>query len=90
MQLNSYYLITSIIGALVVGIICGLAPLIAGKVKNQFKLGLIGFICCIVGGFILGIILALPAAIIFTLVITLKKPAETQFQNPPDPPPFSN
>lgn len=90
MQQNSTHLIGLLLGALVVGIFCGLAPLIAGKVKNQLRLGVIGFICCVVGGFILGLIIALPAAVIFTLVIALKKPAESQFQTPPEPPTFSN
>lgn len=59
--------------AIVIGIICGLIPLITGFIKKRTKLGVIGFISSVIGGAILGLLLALPVAIIFTVIIFLKK-----------------
>lgn len=90
MQENTGYLIGMVIGAVIVGGFCGLAPLIAGFIKRRGKLGIIGFACCVIGSSILGIILALPVALIFTLVIALRKSDANQIQNPPNPPAFSD
>ena len=59
---DSVYWIASIIGALVVGFVFGLVPLIGG------------FAACLVGGFILGLILALPMCALFTVLIFVTKP----------------
>ena len=58
---------------LVVGIVCGLIPLVSGFVKGRVALGLIGFAASAVAGVILGLLLALPVAIIFTLAIFLMR-----------------
>ena len=49
-----------------IGFVLGLIPLIAGIMKRSFKYGFIGFIGSILGGAILGVILAIPIAAIFT------------------------
>ena len=60
------------------GFIVGLVPLILGFVKKNLKYGAIGFILSIIGGTLLGIFLALPAALIFSWLILRKpKPAES-------------
>ena len=58
-----------IIGAIVAGVICGLVPLITGLVKGENALAWGGFVACIAGGFVLGLILAVPLAILFTVLI---------------------
>ena len=67
------FIIGMIIGSLVMGGICGLLPFFIGKNYNQDKLGLAGLFACIGTGFLGGILLALPCAIIFTIIIILKK-----------------
>ena len=59
---DAAYLIGSIIGALLVGFVFGLVPLICGLIKKRVGLAIGGFAACLVGGFILGLILALPCA----------------------------
>ena len=58
-----------ILGALVIGILSGCVPLIYGLNKNQLALALGGFFACIVGGFVLGAILAFPMAGLFFFFI---------------------
>jgi hypothetical protein len=56
------------IGA-VVGVVCGLAPLIYGLNKNEKGLGWGGFGVCVASGMLLGALLALPMAILFSILI---------------------
>ncbi len=72
--------IGTLFGGFVVGALCGLLPLIIGLKKQRRGLALTSCISCVVSGLILGLILAVPVSIIFTVVILcLKKPEE---QNP--------
>lgn len=87
---SNAYTIGLLIGSLLVGTVCGLAPLITGLIKKRAGLGIVGFISCLVGSFILGIILGLPVAVIFTLIIALKKDSNETFQPPPNPPTFTD
>lgn len=48
------------------GIVLGLIPLVVGFIKHQRKTAFLGFVVTIVGGAILGLLLAIPAAAIFT------------------------
>lgn len=52
-----------------IGLVLGLAPLVLGFLKGNLKYGILGFLVCLVGGAILGIILSLPAAIFFSWMI---------------------
>jgi len=63
-----------VIGALFVGVLCGLWPLSAGIKKGRPGVGIAGFFTCLGAGFVLGILLALPTAIIFRLVIGVLDP----------------
>lgn len=74
---DSVYWIASIIGALAVGFVFGLVPLICGLVKKRVGLAIGGFAACLVGGFILGLILALPMCALFTVLIFVTKPKNT-------------
>jgi len=52
-----------------IGLILGLIPLIFGIVRRNLKLGLIGFVGSIIGGAILGLILAIPISGLCTWLI---------------------
>ena len=52
-----------------VGFVVGLIPLIIGFVKKNIKFGAIGFVGSIVGGALLGIVLSVPVAAVFTWLI---------------------
>lgn len=58
-----------------IGFILGLVPLIAGVLKRNFKYGFIGFVGAVLGGAVLGIILSIPIAAIFTWLIVRKPKA---------------
>lgn len=62
-------LIAALIGSLVVGGLLGLVPLICGLVKKRVGLALGGFFACLGGGLILGLILAVPLCVLFTVLI---------------------
>lgn len=51
------------------GLLLGLIPLIAGFVKNNRKFGLFGLFGSIIGGAVLGVVLSLPVAAVFTWLI---------------------
>ncbi len=62
-------------GGFFVGAICGILPLVFALKKERRGLAIASWVSCVVAGLVLGIILALPVAIIFTIVIVcLKKP----------------
>ena len=58
-----------LVGALLSGDLCGLGPLLAGRSRGRNTEGLVGFIVCIVCGLFLGIILAGPVALIWTIIL---------------------
>ena len=70
-------LVDVIFTALIVGMLCGAVPMIFGAVKGELGLGLTGFVVCTVCGLILGMLLAIPAAGVFTFLIA-KKDREKQ------------
>ncbi len=57
----------------VAGFLCGLIPYFTGRHKNP-KLAKTAMTCSIISGMALGILLALPVAIAFTIVIAVKSP----------------
>jgi len=62
-----------IFGSLGMGALCGLAPFFLGKNYNNKNLGMIGFFACVISGFILGALLAIPVAGVFSLIIYLNR-----------------
>ena len=62
-----------LVGALLMGVVIGLIPLIIGIVKEQRNLGIIGLVSCTVGNLILGLFLSIPIALIFSIIILTKK-----------------
>jgi len=65
------FLIGSIIGGLLAGALCGLIPYGVGKWMGRASLGVTGFIICVICGAILGVILAGPVAVVFSLAILI-------------------
>ena len=51
------------------GFVLGLIPLVLGFVKGRVKYGLFGLAASVVGGALLGVILSIPAALIFTWLV---------------------
>lgn len=65
------FLRTIIVGGLA-GIIVGLIPYFIGKNKNQIKMATQALIVCGICGTLLGLLLALPVALIYTFLICSK------------------
>ena len=59
-----------------IGFVIGLIPLILGIVKKKGRIGIYGLLASTVGGALLGLLLSIPAAVIFVWLI-LKQPAST-------------
>jgi hypothetical protein len=57
-----------------IGLVIGLIPLITGIVKKKVRLGVYGLLASTVGGALLGLLLSIPAVVIFMWLI-LKSPA---------------
>ena len=75
-----------IVGGLIAGSLCGLIPYFFGRKRGQPTLSVAGLLCCIVAGLISGIILALPVAGVFALIIAAR-PANPAAGAPPGAPP---
>ncbi|MDC7293267.1 MULTISPECIES: hypothetical protein [unclassified Butyrivibrio] len=77
MDYSSAYAIGAVVGSLVMGIVLGLVPLITGIKKQKVGLGVGGFFACLVGAFVLGILLGAPLCGLFMFLI-LRKPKDAQ------------
>ena len=66
--MSDYYM-GVLIGATLVGIGMGLFPLIIGLMFKRNGLAIGGFIASVIGGFILGLIAALPISLGFTIYL---------------------
>lgn len=55
------------------GLVIGLVPLVTGFIKKNLKYGFFGFVGSLIGGALLGLLLAIPVAAIFTWLI-LRRP----------------
>jgi hypothetical protein len=53
----------------VIGLVLGLIPLLFGYFSKQLKLGMIAIAVTTIGGAILGIIISIPAMIVFTWLV---------------------
>jgi ABC-type phosphate transport system permease subunit len=62
-----------LLGGAVAGTLIGLIPFFIAKKRDRKKLGQIALISCTVSGLALGLLLALPVAVIFSLVIHYDK-----------------
>jgi uncharacterized membrane protein AbrB (regulator of aidB expression) len=84
--MDSTKLVAMLIGAVIGGTLCGLIPYFFGKKKGQPTLGVVGLVCCIVAGLIAGIILALPTAGVFALIIAVRPNPQLPGAPPGAPP----
>lgn len=66
------YTLGAIIGSLVTGALIGAIPAICGAIKQKIGLAIGGFFACLVSGFILGMILAIPVCAVFLFLIFRK------------------
>lgn len=58
----------------IIGLILGLIPLLFGYFNRRLKTGAIGFAIAVFGGAILGVLISIPATIIFTWLVVRKSP----------------
>ena len=62
-------------GGFIVGGLCGLLPLLIGLKRQRPGLAWGSWISCVAAGLVLGLLLAVPVAIVFTVIILcLRKP----------------
>lgn len=66
-------MVAALYGSMIVGTACGMIPMIAGLLTGKRSYAVGGFVFCIFSGFALGVIGALPVAIIVTLFALKKK-----------------
>ena len=74
----------SLIDGFLVGLICGVIPLYFSTGRNRLKLGFGAVLACVAGGLLLGLLLAVPAALIFLWLIfrqSVTVPYEVQNRN---------
>jgi hypothetical protein len=57
------------IGAIAIGVICGLVPLVFGLVTGRTNLAVGGFVGCVVAGILAGVLAAVPVAAVFAWLI---------------------
>jgi hypothetical protein len=83
MDLSSVTLTQWILIGGALGLTVGLVPLILGFVKKQAKFGIFGFLGSIIGGSLLGLLLAVPVSGVFTWLILRgrKEPSEVVVVN---------
>ena len=62
------------LAGLIAGIVVGLLPLGIGFWKDRVALGVVGFVASALSGIVLGLLLAIPVAVVFTLAIVLMRP----------------
>jgi hypothetical protein len=57
------------IGAVAAGALCGLVPLVYGLARGEAELAVAGFVACVVGGMLLGVLVAVPLAALFAWLV---------------------
>jgi uncharacterized membrane protein len=75
---------TTLIDSFLVGLICGVFPLYFSTGKDRLKLGFGGLLACVASGLVLGLLLAIPVAVLFLWLIFRQStpvPFEVQAKN---------
>jgi len=63
----------TIISLVVIGMICGMIPMIIGVLQEKLEIGMFGLLCSIVSSIVYGWYLAVPVAIIFIFLLVKPK-----------------
>lgn len=63
----------TIIGALIAGVIVGLIPFFLGRKWGKQRLGTVGLVVCILCNFLLGLMLSVPACLVFVIIMLLTR-----------------
>ncbi len=63
----------AIIGSLLAGALIGLIPFFLGRKYGKATLGIVGLVVCILCNFLLGMLLSIPACLVFVLIIMLTR-----------------
>jgi hypothetical protein len=69
-------------GSMMIGVVCGLIPLAVGLSRDRMVMGLAGFVLCIVAGFALSALGALPMASLASLAIAIAGRPAKKAQSP--------
>jgi hypothetical protein len=77
-------ILARLFGAFFIGALLGLIPFFVARKRGQQGLGVAGLVASIVGGLILGILLAAPVAFVFTIIALVRQPSGPAA--PPSPP----
>jgi uncharacterized membrane protein len=73
-----------LIDGLLLGLICGVIPLFFSTGRNRLKLGFGAVVACVISGLLLGLLLAIPVAVLFLWLIfrhSVEVPFEVQARN---------
>jgi len=70
---------TELIDSVLAGLICGLIPLYFSTGKDRLKLGFGGLAASVIGGLLLGLLLAIPVAVLFLWFI-FRQPEPVSFE----------
>ena len=70
------FLVVAIIAGGIAGTVCGLLPFFLARSRGRNGLGVGALVACILSGFVLGLIAAVPMAVIFTVIIVAMGHAE--------------
>ena len=62
----------AVFGAIVVGLICGLIPLAIGAITHQKRSAVISFFACLFASLLGGAVVAVPTALVFSIVLLIK------------------
>jgi hypothetical protein len=73
--------------SMMIGVVCGLIPLAVGLSRDRMIMGLAGFVLCILAGFFLSALGALPMASLASLAIAIAGRPAKKAQSPAVAPP---
>ncbi len=81
MSSQQLFLVGMAFGA-ITGLLLGLVPLFLGIRRGKRRLGIIGFFVCLIGGTGAGLLISIPALLVFTWLIVRKSREEPTSSGP--------
>jgi uncharacterized transporter YbjL len=73
-ETNPVLMLARLLGAFLIGALLGLVPFFVARSRGQQGLGVAALLSSIFGGLILGILLAGPVTLVFTVVALVRRP----------------